>query len=145
MELVFPPPPPGSSGASAIKIKKLSPISGDFLGLFKVCSMSLSTHIPLDREHEKTAFAFQTGKVGEEAKRLTDQFARHASRPGAQIHLDFGNVEYVVSEDLGAIVGLHNKVRGAGGHLTLLNVRPKVSAVIAITRLDTLMSVHRIG
>ena len=105
--------------------------------------MQLSTQVPADRDNAKTAFAFQTGRVGEQAKRLTDQFDRHGERPCAQILLDFGNVEYVGSEDLGAIVGLHNKVRGAGGQLTLLNVRPRVSEVIAITRLDTLLNVQR--
>lgn len=105
--------------------------------------MNSTLNTATDREPQKTAFAFQTGKVQEEANRLTAQFDQHPVRSGAQLLLDLRNVEYMGSEDLGAIVGLHKKVRGAGGRLTLVNVQPKVSEVIMITRLDSLLDIHR--
>jgi len=107
--------------------------------------MTPHNHLRSENPAGKSAIAFKTGNVGEQARKLTDQFDRHADRLDTQVLIDFGNVEYMGSEDIGAIVSLHNKVRGAGGQLTLVNVRPKVSEVITITRLDTLLNVHKIG
>ncbi|MSR55734.1 MAG: anti-sigma factor antagonist [Gemmataceae bacterium] len=103
--------------------------------------MDFISHLPTKR----SAIAFKTGHVGEQARKLTDTFDRHTDGPVTHVLIDLENVEYVGSEDIGAIVGLHNKVRGAGGQLILVNVRPKVSEVISITRLDSLLQVHKIG
>ena len=57
--------------------------------------------------------------------------------------LDFRAVVGVGSGDLGALVGLHHRARAVGGRVGLVNVRPLVSDVLALTRLDTLFDVHR--
>ena len=62
--------------------------------------------------------------------------------PVGPVLLDFEKVKYVISEDLGALVGLHKRVQGQGGRLTLVNVCPLVGDVLSITRLDTLFDVH---
>lgn len=79
------------------------------------------------------------GRVREAANRIAETLA---DRPGAVV-LDFGAVEFVGSEDLGALVVLHKRLWGAGGRLALVNVQPEVSNVFSVTRLDTLFDVRR--
>ena len=98
---------------------------------------------PEQRSGRKTIFALQTGRVGQEAKRLAQNILSQPETRGSRLILDFANVDHVLSEDLGALVGLHTKLRGAGGELTLLNVRPRVSEALSVTRLDTLLTIHR--
>jgi anti-anti-sigma factor len=57
--------------------------------------------------------------------------------------LDFTNVERVSSEGLGALVGLHKRMRLGGGRLTLFNLCPQLYEVFEITRLDTLLRICR--
>lgn len=59
------------------------------------------------------------------------------------VALDLREVEFLSSEDLGALVALNRRVREGGGHVALVNVRPLAAEVLAVTRLDTLMDVHR--
>jgi anti-anti-sigma factor len=97
---------------------------------------------PSARSGCNSVFALQTGKVVQEATRLAKSIGGRP--PSAErFVLDLANVDHVGSEDLGALVGLHTKLRKAGGELTLLNVRPRVSEVLSITRLDTLLTVQR--
>ncbi len=77
------------------------------------------------------------GRIRETANQVA---ATLADRPGAVV-LDFGAVEYVGSEDLGALVVLHKRAKGAGGRLALVNVQPMVSDIFSLTRLDTLFEV----
>jgi anti-anti-sigma factor len=91
-----------------------------------------------------TVLAVGNGRVRDGARRLAEEVA---SRPGGvagrEVHLDFQHVEFVESRDLGALVVLNRKVKGAGGKLALVNVRPVVSGVLEVTRLDTILEVHR--
>lgn len=82
--------------------------------------------------------AITSGRVREEVNRLAGQ----PHSPGGELLLDFRDVEWVGSEDLGALVVLNKKVKGAGGRLELVNVRPMVSEVLAVTRLDTILTVR---
>ena len=54
-------------------------------------------------------------------------------------------VESVSSVGLGKLIGLHKRVRAAGGLLTLCNVTPFVHEVLEVTRLTTLLDVLRRG
>src|SRR5262245_57043440 len=74
------------------------------------------------------------GRVRETVNRITETLADRAG----PVVLDFGAVEIVGSEDLGALVVLHKRAAGAGGRLSLVNVRPTVSDIFTLTRLDTL-------
>lgn len=55
--------------------------------------------------------------------------------------LDFSNVEYLGSLELGTLITLHNRARAAGGRLTLFNLSPQLFRVFAVTRLDTLLEI----
>ena len=81
----------------------------------------------------------QTGQVKVTANRLAE------NPPRGDVVLDFAGVQFVGSEELGALVALNRKVRGTGGRLRLVNVEPPISGVFAITRLDTIIDVHRVG
>ena len=81
----------------------------------------------------------QAGQVKATANRLAE------NPPRGDIVLDFAGVQFVGSEELGALVALNRKVRGTGGKLRLVNVEPPISGVFAITRLDTIIDVHRVG
>ena len=87
----------------------------------------------------RTSIPVRAGQVGAAANRLA------GGPPAGDIVLDVAGVEFVASEELGALIALNRKVRGAGGTLRLVNVGAPVSGVFAVTRLDTLLDVHRAG
>jgi anti-anti-sigma factor len=64
---------------------------------------------------------------------------------GGHLLLDFGNVAYVNSLELGTLVGLHNRMRAAGGRLTLFNLSDQVYEVFTTTRLQALLGICREG
>ena len=57
--------------------------------------------------------------------------------------LDFTNVEYISSVELGTLVTLHKKMKASGGRLTLFNLNLQVFEVFAATRLETLIGICR--
>jgi anti-anti-sigma factor len=75
--------------------------------------------------------------LGEELSRLLEG----AARP--RLRLDLARVRFLTSTVLGKLVGLHRRVRAAGGELTLLNVTGVVYEVFEATRLHQLLDVRR--
>ena len=59
--------------------------------------------------------------------------------------LDFTNVDYLNSMELGTLVTLHKQVKEAGGRLTLFNLSTQVFELFTVTRLDTLLDICREG
>jgi anti-anti-sigma factor len=57
--------------------------------------------------------------------------------------LDFTNVKYLNSAELGTLVTLHSQIRAAGGQLTLFNLGARLRPLFSITRLDTLLAICR--
>ena len=57
--------------------------------------------------------------------------------------LDFTNVEYITSVELGTLVNLHKKMKASGGRLTLFNLNLDVFEVFTVTRLETLLQICR--
>jgi carbon storage regulator len=57
--------------------------------------------------------------------------------------LDFTNVEYVTSVELGTLVSLHKKMRASGGRLTLFNLNLQVFEVFLATHLEALIGICR--
>jgi len=87
-------------------------------------------------------FNIPNGKMRETANQLASRFANQLPTPGTAIKLDLRNVDFVGSEDLGALVILNKRLRAAGAQLSLMNVQPVVSQVLSITRLDTILKVQ---
>jgi anti-anti-sigma factor len=61
-----------------------------------------------------------------------------------RLWLDLARVRFLTSTVLGQLVGLHRRVRAAGGELTLLNVAGDVYEVFVVTRLHQLLDVRRL-
>jgi anti-anti-sigma factor len=78
-------------------------------------------------------------ELGEELSRLL----AGAARP--RLRLDLARVRFLTSTVLGKLVGLHKRVRAAGGELALLNVAGVVYEVFEVTRLDQFLDVRRPG
>jgi anti-anti-sigma factor len=57
--------------------------------------------------------------------------------------LDFANVHFIGSAELGALVGLHTAVKSSGGRLTLVNLSPRLLEVFTVTRLHALLAICR--
>jgi anti-anti-sigma factor len=90
-----------------------------------------------------TVLTVQNGQVRESVNRLAGEVAERPTRwAGREVRIDFRALDYVDSRELGALIVLNRKVKGAGGRLTLVNVRPFVSGVLQVTRLDTILDVH---
>ena len=75
--------------------------------------------------------------LAEELEGLTDGLGE------CHLLLDFTNVEYITSAELGTLVGLHKRVKAGGGRLTLFNLIPRVFEVFTVTRLETLLEICR--
>jgi anti-anti-sigma factor len=78
-------------------------------------------------------------ELGVELSRLL----QGAARP--RLRLDLARVRFLTSTVLGKLVGLHKRVRAAGGELALLNVTGVVYEVFEVTRLDQFLDVRRPG
>jgi anti-anti-sigma regulatory factor len=57
--------------------------------------------------------------------------------------LDFTNVYRINSEEMGTLIGLHQRVKAAGGRLTLFNLDPDVYEAFTVTHLQTLLGICR--
>jgi anti-anti-sigma factor len=55
--------------------------------------------------------------------------------------LDFTNVDYLNSTELGTLVTLHKEVEAAGGRLTLFNLSAQILSMFTVTRLDTYLTI----
>jgi anti-anti-sigma factor len=63
--------------------------------------------------------------------------ARAAASPG--LALDLSAVAYLSTVALSRFMSLDQELKALGGRLSLLNVRPEVRRVFAVTRLDALL------
>jgi anti-sigma B factor antagonist len=75
--------------------------------------------------------------IAKELEGLTDGLGK------SHLLLDFTNVEYITSVELGTLIGLHKRMKATGGRLTLFNLNLQVFEVFAVTRLDTLLGICR--
>src|SRR5579862_3498165 len=78
-----------------------------------------------------------------ELERLTVALDLLADKQGnGKLVLDFTRVEYLSSQAIGMVVGLHKKVaKVPGGKLVLCGVGPQLMQLLKITRLDRLLKV----
>src|SRR5439155_5947894 len=64
---------------------------------------------------------------------------------GRHLLLDFTNVNYLNSTELGTLITLHKQIQAVGGRLTLFNLSAQVLMLFTITRLDTLLTICKEG
>jgi anti-anti-sigma factor len=62
---------------------------------------------------------------------------------GGHLLLDFVNVVFITSVELGSVIKLHKRMKASGGQLTLFNLNDAVYEVFAVSRLDSLLRICR--
>jgi anti-anti-sigma factor len=71
-----------------------------------------------------------------------DALRLRGERKQHHLLLDLSEVRLPSAGGLGALVGLHKKLRQRGGRLVLLNVQPWTYEVFALTRLTEVLDVR---
>ena len=114
--------------------------------------MGLQPHHPTVLEGtsgDVTVVHFTGSKVSLDEETLDhvhDELFALADEPSeSDVFLDLGNVNYLTSTTLGALVSLHKKLLARGRHLTLGNLSPQVHEVFTVTRLDKLLDLRLAG
>ena len=80
-------------------------------------------------------------ELGEESAALREMLCNLLRKGHKQILLNLGNVHYIDSSGLGALVSAFTSVRKEGGELKLLNLTNKVSDLMQITKLYTVFDI----
>jgi anti-anti-sigma factor len=107
--------------------------------------MSSASLLRVTEEGDRTAVQFAPrtsltdANVEELARELTG-LVDGRDRPN--LAFDLAGVEFLGSVGLSQFIGLNRKVRAAGGRLKLVNLKPAVRQVFAVTRLDTILDVE---
>jgi anti-anti-sigma factor len=87
---------------------------------------------------------FAAGQVGEGNNMIARQLEGRTDRfEGCHLLLDFSNIEYLGSVELGTLINLRKRLNAAGGRLTLINLNPQVYETFEVTRLHTLFEICR--
>jgi anti-sigma B factor antagonist len=93
--------------------------------------------VTIVRANESDALeAANVAKFGED----TLEYVRN--HPGANLLVDFGNVEYLSSAALSEILVLHRKCRETDGDIRLCGMSNDVIKVFKITKLDRIVEVY---
>jgi anti-sigma B factor antagonist len=80
-------------------------------------------------------------ELGEESAAVRDMVCDLLTEGHKQILLNLGDVHYIDSSGLGALVSSFTSVRKQGGELKLLNLTEKVTDLMQMTRLYTVFDV----
>jgi anti-sigma B factor antagonist len=80
-------------------------------------------------------------ELGEESAAVRDLVCDLLSKGNKQILLNLGDVHYIDSSGLGALVSSFTSARKQGGELKLLNLTEKVTDLMQMTRLYTVFDV----
>ena len=87
---------------------------------------------------------FAAGQVGDVRDMIARQLEGRTGRlEGCHLLLDFSNIEYLGSIELGTLITLRKRLNAAGGRLTLFNLNPQVYETFETTRLHTLFEICR--
>lgn len=98
----------------------------------------------VERAGNVTVITFTADALRDVENVIARELTGHTAGAGERhLLLDFTNVRYLNSIELGTLINLHKQIRTAGGHLTLFNLDAHLRRVFAITRLDTLLAVCR--
>jgi len=108
--------------------------------------MSSSTRSPpkVEGQEDVKIITFTTGQVrGVENIIATELEGRTDGLGECHLLLDFTNVEYISSVELGTLISLHKRLVALGGRLTLFNLNDQVYEVFTVCRLHTFLTICR--
>jgi anti-anti-sigma factor len=95
-----------------------------------------------ERAGEVSVVTFTGLASRERGDRLAAELEGRVEGPlGGHLLLDFVNVDFISSEELGALVGLHTVVKAAGGRLTLFNLSARLYQVFTVARLHARLAI----
>lgn len=111
-----------------------------------VSELNSTTHqLPkMEQAENVKVVTFTADRVRDVENVIATELACLSERLGeCHLLLDFTNVEYITSVELGTLVNLHKRMKASGGRLTLFNLNPQVFEVFTITRLEKLLEICR--
>jgi carbon storage regulator len=94
-----------------------------------------------DQEAPAT-LTFTGRKTGDNSLAAELEAANTAGFLGANLFLDFTNVQTVNSDEIGALIELHKQCQSRGAQLTLIRLNDLVREVFAITRIDSFLTIR---
>jgi anti-anti-sigma factor len=96
---------------------------------------------------EKTILTFTDGKIWGEENFIARELRVSLPQPSGQCHLflDFRNVGFLNSSELGTLLCLRKKMHEALGRLTLVNLNPPIVEVFKRTKLNRILDIERAG
>ena len=98
----------------------------------------------VERAGAVTVVTFTAGAIRDVENVIARELEGHTDgAAGRHLLLDFTNVRYLNSMELGTLISLHKKAEAAGGRLTLFNLDDQLRELFAVTRLDTFLAVCR--
>ncbi|MCK6601037.1 MAG: STAS domain-containing protein [Bacteroidetes bacterium] len=80
---------------------------------------------------------------GSETKEIRDEVEKLIKEGKTQFVFDLGNIKWMNSSGLGAIVSCHNLVKEAGGALKLARVEQKIESLLVVTHLIKVFECHK--
>jgi anti-sigma B factor antagonist len=91
-------------------------------------------HIEIQKTEEVTT-AICHGRIVSDTASVLQEAVRRLLPESKRIMLDLGDVTYIDSSGLGALVGLYASARRNGGELKLANLTPRIVDLMRITHL----------
>jgi anti-sigma B factor antagonist len=109
-------------------------------------NLSNNNHLPpkVEKSGNVKIITFTGDEVRDVENVLAKELKGHMEDLGeCHLLLDFTNVEYLSSVELGTLITLHKRMKASGGRLTLFNLNAQVYEVFTVTRLQTLLGICR--
>ena len=114
--------------------------------LFLEMNLSNNNHLPpkVEKSGNVKIITFTGDEVRDVENVLAKELKGHMEDlRECHLLLDFTNVEYLSSVELGTLIALHKRMKASGGRLTLFNLNAQVYEVFTVTRLQTLLGICR--
>ena len=109
-------------------------------------NLSNNNHLPpkVEKSGNVKIITFTGDEVRDVENVLAKELKGHMDDLGeCHLLLDFTNVEYLSSVELGTLITLHKRVKASGGRLTLFNLNAQVYEVFTVTHLQTVLGICR--
>jgi anti-sigma B factor antagonist len=109
-------------------------------------SQQLRSQPKMEHVDDADMITFTDGKIGGEENFIARELdGLTLGLNHRHLFLDFSNVGYINSSELGTLITLHKNMKADGGRLTLVNVSPHIGEVLERTKLSELFEVRKEG
>ena len=100
--------------------------------------------ISLSQNGDVTVVTFAQPKFLDDGdiQQMGDELFQVVDSGVEKILLDMSTVQFLSSAALNRFINLHKRVKNAGGELRLVSITSEIEKIFAITRLNTLFSIH---